>query len=289
MRLIDKIVNCNSRTDTFHIYTLGDLHIGAMNCAEGHIRRLIRKIKDDPKALWIGGGDYINAIKPQDSKRFTPDNLPNWILEGDADTVRKRLKDIVRQEVERFILMVEPIKDKCLGLISGNHEESIVQHYNEDVLEYMCETLDVPNLTRSAAIRLNFKTKADHTNIIAIFITHGHGGGRSAGAEPNQLESLAKDKDFDILLRGHSHTFCILAPIPVLSIPVRGKLPNELNVRYKRCANWGCMMMSYKAGPSTYDEKALYPARCLSTLQIEITPLKDCEEYRKISMSELVL
>jgi predicted phosphodiesterase len=288
MRLIDKIVKCNSRTDTFHIYSLGDLHIGAMNCAEGHIRRLVKKIKDDPKALWVGGGDYINAIKPQDAKRFTPDNLPNWILEGDADTVRKRLKDIVHQEAERFILMVEPIKDKCIGLISGNHEEKVIQYYNEDILEYMCETLDVPNLTRSAGIRINFKY-GNLSHVITIFITHGHGAGRSAGAEPNQLEYLAKTMDFDIILRGHSHTFSILAPIPVLSIPTRGKLPKELDVRYKRCANWGCMMMSYKVGPSTYDEKALYPARCLSTLEIEITPLRDCEEYRKISMSELVL
>ncbi|MCP4537763.1 MAG: hypothetical protein GY832_11520 [Chloroflexi bacterium] len=292
MKLVDKLIKCKSRSDKFYLYAIGDAHIGARNCAESYLKRLIRKIKDTDNAYWLGGGDYVDAIKPQDSRRFTPESIPDWILEGDAVTIRERLKDVVRQERNRFYDMVEPIKDKCLGLIRGNHEASIVKYYNEDPHQWLCDALEAPDLTDCAFVRLRFQ-RGSSLRTITTFICHGHGGGRTPGAEPNHLHRLASTKDAEICLRGHSHTFHILPPIVRLCIPHTGKLPEECQAKYCRAGNWGAWLRSYAAGEPTYDSQACYPPRSLSTLEIILEPhrassdsLSHCGE---ISMRECVL
>jgi predicted phosphodiesterase len=272
LKLIDREVSCKSRSDAFYLYAIGDTHIGARNCSETHVRSLIKHIQKTPNALWVGGGDYCDCINPKDSKRFTFEGLPDWVLEGKADSVRKRLTDICKQERERFTEMVEPIADKCIGLIEGNHESSIKQHYNSAHHETMCDELGVDDLTDAAFVRLRFKS-GGLARTITMFVCHGHGGGRAAGSEPNHLYRLAMDKRADIVMRGHSHTFHILCPIVELSIPASGSLPKECNQTTKRAGNWGCWVKSYAAGPATYDSRACFPARPLSTLEVVIKPL----------------
>jgi predicted phosphodiesterase len=292
VRLLNRDFKCKGRGDTFYLYVIGDCHIGARNCAESYLRRLIQKIRDTPNAYWLGGGDVINAVKPQDSKRFDMDALPDWILEGEADTIRAKLKDIVRQEKERFVLMVEPIKDRCIGMVEGNHESAISHWYNVDVHQEICDALETENLTDCAFVRLRFG-RQDKSETVVVFICHGHGGGRTSGAEPNHLFRMAADKDADILLRGHSHSYCIHPPIATLYVPTHGDMPKECRAKYKRAANWGTWLRSYAAGAPTYDSRACYPARSLSTLEICIEPHRcvthDGSDAGRISMSELVL
>lgn len=292
MKLKNVVIPCKSRADTFRLYVLGDLHVGARNCAESYIKHLIDRIKEDPHALWIGGGDYINAVKIQDAKRFNPSEISDWMLEGDADTTRNRLRDMVDQEAKRFIGLTGPIHDKCMGLIEGNHEFSIGKYYNDNLQERLCREVGTTDLTDAAFLRLQFKRGAC-TRTVVVFVCHGFGSGRTPGSEPNRLYRLAADKDADIVLTGHSHTFTLLPPIPVLCIPRSGALGEECSAKYKRVANWGSWTRTYAAGPSTYDSRALYPARSLSTLEITVEPHRNHGEgtdpAKLVSMGELVL
>ena len=296
MRLKHKEIKCKSRSDTFTLYALGDVHIGARSCAEKQFKKVVGQIRDDPNALWVGGGDYINAIKPQDVKRYNPEEMPDWMLDGKADEVRAKLSDVVKQEIERFAELVVTIQDKCLGLIEGNHEHSMKAHYNHNVMRALCDRLEVDNLTDCAFLRLSFLREYKEscaTKTVKVFVAHGTGGGRTPGAEPNKLFRLAADKDADIFLCGHTHTFCILPPIPVLYIPIAGEMPKEALVKYKRAANWGCWVRGFAAGPSTYDSRALYPVRPLSTLKCIIRPHRgttnSSAQCGTISMEEVVL
>ena len=291
MKMIDRTIMCKGRGDTFSLYVLGDCHIGNRNCAESHIRRLVKKIALDKRAYWIGGGDYCECIAPQDI-RFSHDTLPDWILSGDADTTRGKLRDITSQQVNRFVEMTSGISTQCLGLVEGNHERKIRIRDNVDVQARLCRKLGVSDLTGSAFIRLKFK-RGGSGIVIKIFITHGMGGGRTAGAEPNHLQKLCNFIDADIILRGHSHTFIIAEPKAMLSVPSVGALPKELIAKYKRSANWGCWVRSYATGPSTYDEVANYPARSLSTVEITMQPHKSTTHGSarpgEISMKELTV
>ena len=272
MNIIKKNIECQSKKDIFKIYPIGDVHLGAFNCAETHFRQYVDHIKKTPNAYWFGGGDYCDCIVPQDTRRYDVRSLADWLFVGDARTIKESLLDITKQQRKRFCKIVEPIKDKCLGLIEGNHEYSIMQRANNGHHYLMCDELGVPNLTDTAFIWLNFKIKGGQGKSIHIFAAHGNGGGRSAGAEPNHLAKLGQSFDADILLRGHSHTFRIEPSEPHLYIPRRGAVPDECYQREVHKGNWGCWVKSYAVGPPTYDSRANYPPRPLKAIEVTIKP-----------------
>ena len=291
MRIIEKEVVTNTKTVKYRIYPLGDIHIGALNCAEKEFHRVVSKIASDPYAYWVGGGDYCDAVILGDAKRFDVNTLPNWMLSGGAKKVRMNMGDMLKAQQDRFLKIVDPIRDKCLGLIEGNHEYSIFKYHNRDHMNRLCEALKVPNLTDCAFIRfmmrldnLKPKTKAKrqkgggHRSVVTssqsamVFICHGHGGGRTSGSEPNRLYRLAADKDADIIFTGHSHSFHIHPPIPVLYVPSTHILPTEARVREKHAVNWGAYLYTYANGPSTYASRANYPVRPMYTANALINP-----------------
>lgn len=217
-----------------------------------------------------------DAVVLNDAKRFDPTVLPDWMLDHQgADAVRKNLSDMLDAQAKRFYKLFDPIRHKCIGLIEGNHEYSIMKHHNRDFLKDMCRHFNVPDLTDCAFLRFRFNRESpDSTRVstVRMFISHGHGGGRTSGAEPNILYRLAADKECDIVLKGHSHTFCIHPPIPVLTIPSGGKMPDDPLVSDKFAANWGSFLYTYKSGPSTYASRANYPVRPMYTVQCTIHP-----------------
>lgn len=282
MNILEKRIDVYSRSDEISIYPLGDLHIGSRACAEGKIRKVITEIKNNPNAYWFGGGDILDAIKPMDSKRFDFNTLPDWMIEGKAVTIRERLNDILKQQLVRFYDLIEPIKHKCIGMIEGNHEFAIRKLYNQDIQQDICSFLKCENLTDEFFMRLMFvfrsksSNKQGRTTNIKLYACHGHGGGRTPGAEPNHLHRLISEwEDADICLRGHSHIYHIIPPKPKLFIPNKGQIPNEFLTQYRHAGNWGCWVYSHHKGPSTYASRACYPARPMITLKIIIKPLKD--------------
>jgi len=275
VNLISKQIWVKSEKDFVDIYPLGDVHIGALNCAEGHFRKCVNHILKQPNALWVGGGDHCDCITPQDLKRFDARSLPDWLFSGPASTIKDALSDIALQQRKRFVEIVDPIKDKCIGLIEGNHESDIMKYSNNAHHYIMCEELKSPNLTDVSGIRFDFKCKVANNvkgSSVTIFVFHGWGGGRSDGAEPNKLRQLVDSFDADIVIRGHSHTFDIRPPQLHLYMPRRGAMPDELIERRTYKGNWGCWLKSYAVGAPTYDSRANYPARPLSSMQIRIKP-----------------
>ena len=294
MKLLNIDIDVTSRSEIFNLYPVGDAHVGAFNFTVKKFKKYVQRIKDDANALWIGGGDIIDAIILQDQKRFDPDNLPVWMLTGGPDKVRKKIKDILKSQLDYAEELLEPIKDKCVGLIEGNHEYSISHYHNRDITADLAKRLDTIELTDCAFIRFRFKRLHQATTAIRLFICHGNGGGRTAGAEPTHLTRLAQERDCEIILRGHSHIFHIMPPIPRLTIPATGDMPEHVLTHEVRAANWGAWVLSYANGPSTYDSRANYPVRPMCTVVAQIKPFCDigrstglrCNKPR-ISLQEL--
>jgi len=275
-----KLINCQfehtSRKIQYKLFVLGDTHVGAPNCAEGALRKLVADIKKDPNAYWLGGGDYCDAVILNDSKRFDVNAIPDWMLAGNSKTIKDRIGDMLYAQRERFCDIVDPIKDRCLGLIEGNHEYSIFKYHNRDHMAQICRTLGTETLTDCAFVRMQFIRKSvkggRHTSTCTVFICHGHGGGRRPGSEPNRLFYLAADKDCNIVLSGHSHAFHILPPITMLGVPNKGILPTECIPREKYVGNWGSYLYTYKAGPANYASRVNYPVRPMYTFEIRLSP-----------------
>lgn len=273
MEMKHKDVAVSSKADIYYVYPIGDVHIGAFNCAEQHFRQYVEYIKNKENALWFGGGDYCNYITPQDTKRYDVRALADWLFVGSAMTIKEALADIAKQERERFCEIVEPIKDKCLGLLEGNHESFIMRYTNSGHHFVMCDELGVSNLTDCAFIRLNFKINNGCGQTVIIWAMHGFGGGRTPGAEPNHLLREGQIADADVILRGHSHSFRIEPSEPHLYVPRKGCFPDECYQREVFKGNWGCWLKSYARGAPTYDSRAAYPVRPLRAMEIKIKPM----------------
>lgn len=271
MRLIDRVVKVQSRSDEFEIIPIGDTHIGSRSCGERFLRKTVREIPDN--ALVVLGGDIIDAIRPQDVKRFDFDTLPDWMIEGDADTTRDMLHDITNQQVNRAVDIFSPIKDRIIGAVEGNHEHSVKKYANTNAHKAICTRLGIEDLTDEALIRFRFVRAGGSVVTIVCYLRHGYGGGRTPGAEPNKLDRMLSEWECaDICFTGHTHTFDILPPKAVLEIPHSGTLPKECLCRYRWAANWGSWVFSHASGPGSYASRACYPARPMLTCRATIRP-----------------
>src|SRR4030042_2490577 len=129
-----------SRTDKIKLYNLADLHIGSACCAEDKLAEDIKSINEDPFAYWCGGGDYIDAITTDD-KRWDPTSV---------NSKRFTIADLARcgmSQMEAAADILSPIKEKCLGMLLGNHEKAYMNHKEQDDLQrWLCKTLGVINL-----------------------------------------------------------------------------------------------------------------------------------------------
>ena len=276
MRIIEKVIHAKGRGDEFEFYPLGDTHIGCRDCAEKLLIKHVENIAANPNAYALGGGDLSNLILPNDTKRFDFNVLPDWMFEGDAKTIKERLTDILKQQLDRTGMILGKIPpEQWLGAISGNHEQSILKYANTDIHKAICNRLGTQDLSDEAIIRLRF-VRGDgfkSSSVIIIYIRHGYGGGRTRGAEANKIGAMIDEWEIaDICFTGHTHTFRIEPPKPVLEIPRRGTIPEECTCRYRWGANWGCWQLSHPAGPGSYASRACYPARPMLAVKAVIKP-----------------
>lgn len=284
MYLLDKVIECKSRSDRIEIFPFYDCHIGKRNCAEDKIRAQcteILKRADMPNrhVLVLFGGDTNDVIKPQDI-RFDFNDLPDWLFEGGITSIKKKLNNIAKAQIEHSVGMFKSLRPYILGSIEANHDKVVRKRYNHDTHEEFCEGLGIPSMTDEAIIRLTFIRRAGEKkrsvhSVVKIYMRHGYGGGRTAGVEPNKIARMMGDgvaTDCDICLTGHTHTYCNPEPIPVMYIPNRGKLPARIPTRYRFGLNPGCWLYSHLVGPGSYESAACYPTRAMMTCKIVIWP-----------------
>ena len=291
MKIIDKLIQCKSRSDVFEFYPFGDVHVGSRACAEKLLAKAVKEVAGNPNAYAFLGGDNINAVIASDTKRFDFDTLPDWMLEGKAVNTREMLNDILTQEVKRLTEIFLPIKDKLLGSIEGGHEYQIRKRHGTNLMGAYWNALGAIDLTAECMIRLRFK-RLSSTRTVFMYIRHGYGSGRTAGAEPMKLDRMVNEWELaDICFSGHTHTADTPPPKPVLTLPAGGKLPEEFDCKYRWSGNWGCWVYSHPSGPSGYAGRACYPARPMVTCKAVIKPFHNTAkserphiEIRRITM-----
>ena len=84
--------------------------------ANEKLKKAIELIEKDGDA-WIGLGDYVDCINHRDP-RFNPQEISERYSIKD-------LEDLPRRQSDHFLSAIAPIKDRCLGLIYGNHEDYV--------------------------------------------------------------------------------------------------------------------------------------------------------------------
>ena len=267
MEVIEKLIDYKSRTAKFPIYPLGDLHLGAVHCDENLLRDKVEEIKNTPGAMWLGMGDYGDCITPSDFKRWDGRILASW-MRGEED-------NIGATQVRKVDEILSPIWSKCLGLIEGNHDETIrrFNHYNfmKELLIIANKKHTVPYAGVSCFVRLSFKRLNGSVNDVIIHARHGEGSARTSGARALAVLRLCQSMiNANITFMGHLHG----QESP--DIPERLTLKNGKIKSFETIATMtGAWVRAYMQGvPANYLERWGSPPSTLGCPRIIIEPDK---------------
>jgi len=265
LEVIEKIIPYR-RPDSFPLYLFGDLHLGTIHCAEAEIREKVKEIKDTPNALWIGMGDYAECITPKDY-RWEPSqrSIPEWLKQDNiAEGLRKRV-----------VSTLEPIKDKCVGLICGNHEDSFRRAQHDDIQQNICDDLGLPNLGYSCFVHFSFR-RGTESHLVKGHFTHGTGGARTESGKVNYLVRTMAAFDANIYGYAHTHAMQLYSP------EILGTTDNmKIKAKGKIGALTGCWFRTYTQGAvASYGEVKVYAPTRIGCPVFIISPDKGMIEAR---------
>lgn len=204
------------RGDHINLCFLGDIHLGASGCLLEEAKEVVRWIAKDPKTYWVGMGDYADSIVYTDAKRYDPATVQ--VLEDD---IWKKRKHTPKQKLERrfcsidnqidaFVDLVWPIREKCLGLLEGNHEYEIARRGQTDPLQRILyklndpkgeRPLDIPDMGYEGCLGLSLQ-RGRASQLLRVYLHHGAGHGASA---VRKLELMSRDTFADMYVMGHVH------------------------------------------------------------------------------------
>jgi predicted phosphodiesterase len=189
-----KAIRCDLPfAEKIEIHPLSDLHIGDRHCDYKSILERIEHIKNTPNAYCILDGDLMDTA----------------IASSVGDTYGASIQPM--EQLKHCVRLFEPIKDKILAVLPGNHENRIYRSDGIDITSLMCNQLGIHDRYSSttALVFVRFgKNKASghgRPQLYTIYVTHGSGGGRKEGGKVNRLADLAAIVDADIYVTGHTH------------------------------------------------------------------------------------
>lgn len=264
MEILSYNIPYRSRKDVFKIYYIADQHIGNTGFDREKAIEDRDKILNDPFAYWIQGGDAIDAVVLTDTKRFDPRAI-----------TCKRLDDIVMEEADGWLDIYKPIANRCIGILDGNHEDKIRQHYHIDIVRYLCKHMKTNYLGDVAFIKLLFTRKAGSvenkgtTTSFDIFAAHGNVAGRKGGGKVNRLEDLMANFDADIYMLAHGHK-----KITHSSTKLHLSSSGEIRLKQRKVVGFmtGSYLKTYQIGSKCYAEKGMFPPSDLGMIGVHIKP-----------------
>jgi len=248
--------------DTFVLYPLGDVHFGSGNCDVQAFDDTIMEIRQNPKALWIGMGDMVESIAPND-KRWHAGGVDEKVVNLAS---QDRIGDVY---VEKLATRLKPIADKLICYGDGNHEVTFNKHYYTNLSIRVLEALERPDAYTGWACltRLAF-SEGTHRTTIKVFSSHGWQGGRMDGAKVNEVRRLMAYVDADIYLQGHSHSKFVIPQTRLDCNPSWTKLI----ARKVYVAHTGSFLRTLQHDRVGYAEQFGYPPTTLGTVRFNITP-----------------
>lgn len=177
--------------DGIKIIPIGDVHFGAKGCELTLFKQVLKQIEEEPNTYCVFVGDLFD----------------NGILSGKNLGVFDATMH-PRECMDKMVALLEPIKDKILAAVPGNHEERSERVTDlNPMYDVMCR-LGLDDLYRAdyAVLKLRCGTnnKAQNRHYTFTIILH-HGTGTSASAFKKDYEYLIGFEGADAIITGHTH------------------------------------------------------------------------------------
>ena len=181
------------------IEIFSDLHIGSKKCNYQEIMDRIERVKNEDNRYCIILGDIVN----------------NSTKGSCGDVYEEELSPM--SQVKKAVMMFEPIKNKIIGITSGNHERRSYKTEGIDLLYFFASELRLQHLYDYCACLLFIRFGKMSCNgsggshggkmCYTLYMTHGDGnGGRTIGGKMNGLQRRGQIVNADIVVTGHTHS-----------------------------------------------------------------------------------
>jgi hypothetical protein len=205
---------------SFHLYAVGDVHVGNSEMSESAIASMIRTVRSKKNSYVYWQGDQLESIMVND-KRFSLDN----------HTGRGPRIDAQR---DAFLELMDPLGDRSLWILDGNHERKLqnLALPNQDIARTWNTVYGQGTLVK--AIFPNFRLCSWHGS--------GYIGSYAGDAKQRHVnEGIALKRklrrlpaqDCDVMTSGHFHRLILSEPDPRL-IMLTDPETNQLVSDYSR-------------------------------------------------------
>lgn len=178
--------------DYIDIFAIADMHIGHEGFNEPEFQRLIRFILSDEHNYIVLAGDLTdNQIKSSVGSPFESTMRPSEQRKYAAE-------------------LLQPLKDRILCAVPGNHEEKSVKETDTNPLEMIMDRLDMADKYKRDQAYLNISVgrRRNHEQTppnYAICVMHGKSGGKTAGAGLTASDWTAATSGADLFITAHTH------------------------------------------------------------------------------------
>lgn len=170
---------------------ISDLHYGNPACSVKHFLRTVDFVKRKRNCYIKLNGDLCeSSLRTSKGDIFkqvgTPQDQRDWVIEH-----------------------LYPIKDKILGVTTGNHEQRIYNETGIDISKDIATALDAPYRPEGMLFKLSFGDGNENHKgkpfVFWSYITHGYGGARTKSAKAVKLERTASYIHADYYAMSHDH------------------------------------------------------------------------------------
>ena len=182
------------------IYPLADVHLGAEGAEVQAFYKLIEQIAKEPNSYATLQGDLIdNGTRNSVTNIFRATMPPS-------------------QQKREMAKALEPIRDKILCLLPGNHERRSGKDADDDPMYDIAAKLDLEDRYRAdmAFVRIALGRNRTHSGngkpySYLLACVHGAGGGSLPGGMVNRADRFMQSMDgVDVFIHGHSHKqYCL--------------------------------------------------------------------------------
>lgn len=209
------------------IYPIADVHLGAMEHNEEAWQTFLKKVENENAYLILAGDLLNNSVR---SAKFA----------NPFDEVIRP-----REAKNRMVKYLEPLKDRILCIVGGNHERRTSRDDDQDLTYDICAKLDIEHLYREniAYMKIQCGKRTNKGSTCYRFcygfaITHGTGGGIYTGAAVNRNERFGNVIDgLDCLVVGHTHKGFVTKPAKIC-MDLRNDLIKMSSYTIVSCVSW---------------------------------------------------
>lgn len=271
---------------SYYLYDWGDTHIGNPGVSYPAIKEFVRKVKSKKNTFWGHNGDAVEAVLIGDKR---------WEMDVHSGRYAR-----IMDQINEFCDLFEPIADRCLYVLEGNHEFKL--HNFIKVTDEICKRFGLEEQsTVMPDGQKNYSTYSAKLimNDIKGLAWHGHGvispkAGDKKQQETNKqiavkrkLRVIGGVDDANWAAMGHVHQV-IRCPPDTDSLhmvddgislhecyPKPGRIYIDDNRNLYRIPEedkWylatGSALRSYMNGVSGYAERSGYPASEIGCIEI---------------------